>query len=169
MQQRGSSLKQHMYFNPPWGEMQRLTHILESEHGINLSNLGLRHPVGSHAVVALTVAACGPHKQRCGHHVQRRRHEGQVQGPAQTAVHLIGKHGHPVEQVHSCQVAAHCGEGAQTYGAQDRRWRQKSYSAANAFPKQAGFKFDQVRGVKTLMLKGTKRSRVKAWIKLKNL
>lgn len=69
----------------------------------------LRHAVGRHAVVALAVTARRPHQQRGGHHVERRGNEGQVEGPAQRAVHLVGEHGHPVEEVHPCQVAAHCG------------------------------------------------------------
>ena len=72
-------------------------------------NLSLCHPVGGHTVVVLTVAACCPHQQRGGHHVERGGNESQVEGPAQRAIHLIRQHRHPVEQVHSRQVAAHCG------------------------------------------------------------
>ncbi len=77
-------------------------------------NLRLRHPVGCHAVVVLTVAARRPHQQRGSHHVKRRGNEGEIEGPAQRAVHLLGQHRHLVEQVHPCQVAAHCGQAAET-------------------------------------------------------
>lgn len=63
-------------------------------------NLGLCHPVSRHAVVVLAVAARRPHQQRGGHHVEWRGNEGQVEGPAQRAIHLIRQHRHPVEQVH---------------------------------------------------------------------
>lgn len=71
----------------------------------------LCYPVGSHAVVVLTVAACRPHQQGGSHHVQRGRDEGQVEGPAQGAVHTVGKHRHPVEEIHASQEAAHCAQG----------------------------------------------------------
>ncbi len=63
--------------------------------------------VGGHAVVALAVAASGPHQKRGGHHVQRRRDERQIQRPAQSPVHTIRQHRHAVQQVHPGQKTAH--------------------------------------------------------------
>ncbi len=117
---------EYMHFNPSEGKTHRLTHILflwdhyKMHLGVRVGygfeqgrdpelNLSLCHPVGGHAVVVLTVAACRPHQQRGGHHVERWGYEGQVKGPAQRAIHLIRQHRHFVEQIHPRQVATHCG------------------------------------------------------------
>lgn len=61
----------------------------------------LSDSVRSHAIVGLTVAASGPHQQRCGHHLKRRCDERQIQRPAQRGIHMIWKHRHTVQQIHS--------------------------------------------------------------------
>lgn len=119
-----SDHRQHTPFNLLGGQPQRLTHIpilcaisikLILVWGAQLLLLrDLRHPVGRHAVVVVTVAARCPQQQCSSHHVQRRGDERQVERPAQRAVHPLGQHGHPVEQIHPSQVAAHRGQGAQT-------------------------------------------------------
>lgn len=68
----------------------------------------LGHPVGRHAGVVLAVAPGGPQEESGRHHLQWRGDEGQVEGPAQGAVHTVGKHRHPVEEIHASQEAAHC-------------------------------------------------------------
>lgn len=81
----------------------------------------LRDPVSSHASVVLAVAPGGPHEQSGSHHLQRGGDQGQVQGPAQRPVDALGPLQLLVQQVHSCQEAAHrrqraqtCGEGVRT-------------------------------------------------------
>lgn len=83
--------------------------ILASKFSYNGFVSRLRHTVGGHAVVVLAVAARRPQKQRRRHHVQRRGNQSQIERPPQRAVHLIGEHGDPVEQVHPSQVTAHRG------------------------------------------------------------
>lgn len=109
--QRTSTLiHQPTEINPHlWSPGDQRTTRLGVRDEDELLTLDLRHSVGRHAVITLAVTARRPHQQRGGHHVERRGNEGQVEGPAQRAVHLVGEHGHPVEEVHPRQVAAHSG------------------------------------------------------------
>lgn len=76
----------------------------------------LRDPVRRHAGVVLAMAPCGPDEESGGHHLQRDRDEGKVEGPAQRDLHTLWPRERLVEQIQAGQEAADCSERAQTWG-----------------------------------------------------
>lgn len=82
------------------------------EQSVTLS----RDPVCSHAGVVLAVTPGCPQEQSGCHHLQREGDEGEVEGPAQRALHPFWWCGVLVEQIHACQETADGAQGAQTWG-----------------------------------------------------
>lgn len=77
-------------------------------------SLSLCHPVGHHPGVVLAVAPGRPQEQGSGHHLQREGDEGEVEGPAQRALHPVWWFCILVEQIHPCQETADSSQRAQT-------------------------------------------------------
>lgn len=78
------------------------------------SSLSLGYSVSSHAGVVFAVTPGCPQEQRGCHHLQREGDEGEVEGPAQRALHPVWWWGILAEQIHSGQETADGAQSAQT-------------------------------------------------------
>lgn len=90
-----------------------------SLHLTSLSpSLSSGHSVGSHTGVVSAVTPGRPQEQSSGHQLQREGDEGEVQGPAQRALHPVWWWVMPVEQIQTGQETADSSQRAQAWWAE---------------------------------------------------
>lgn len=77
-------------------------------------SLSLGYSVGSHTGVVFAVTPGCPQEQSSGHQLQREGDEGEVEGPAQCALHPVRWWVMPVEQIQTSQETADSSQRAQT-------------------------------------------------------
>lgn len=75
----------------------------------------LGHPVRGHAGVVFVVTPGRPEEQGRRHHLQREGDEGEVEGPAQSALRTLGRRDELVEQIHPGQETAHGAQRAEAW------------------------------------------------------
>lgn len=93
------------------------------------SSPSLGYSVSSHAGVVFAVTPGRPQEQSGCHHLQREGDEGEVEGPAQRALHPLWWWGIMVEQIHPGPETADGAQSAQTWWVEERHKNLKQHQA----------------------------------------